>query len=276
MPDGKGIRCWGFFSEDGLWARCTRQELAGNLPDKKGFGHRLGGECRCGAIHGNGWVPPVPLLPKPLSGDNRAYARKLWEQGVEATGTLVGRYLEGRGITIPLPNSLRYHPELKHTETGSTYPGLLSAVTVFPTDDVVGIQRIYLQQDGSGKANVKPNKMSLGPTSGGAVQLAEAGEVLGLAEGVETALSVYQELRVPVWAVLGAGNFANVVLPSLPLASEVYLYIDGDDASRDAAADAGDRFVCEERKVVIVPAPDGKDFNDLLMEDVAHGYSRNK
>jgi hypothetical protein len=55
LPQGRGERCWGYRSDDGLYARCTREEFAGNLDREDASGayvHRLGGECRCGRTHG--------------------------------------------------------------------------------------------------------------------------------------------------------------------------------------------------------------------------------
>nr|WP_302849137.1 toprim domain-containing protein [Sphingobium sp. AS12] len=54
----------------------------------------------------------------------------------------------------------------------------------------------------------------LGRPGRGAVQLAAATTVLGLAEGVETALAAMRLHRIPVWATLGAERAAHVLLPS--------------------------------------------------------------
>lgn len=50
---GRGKRCYGFLSDDGQWAHCTREEYAGGLPKTLSdtFAHLLYGECRCGTIH---------------------------------------------------------------------------------------------------------------------------------------------------------------------------------------------------------------------------------
>ena len=58
-PRGRSTRCFGFRSEDGLYAHCTREEQAGALerhPESETYGHRLAGACRCGVQHG----PPAP------------------------------------------------------------------------------------------------------------------------------------------------------------------------------------------------------------------------
>jgi hypothetical protein len=52
---GNGERCYGFLSNDGEWARCTREEFAGDAPldERSGaYVHNLTGDCKCGARHG--------------------------------------------------------------------------------------------------------------------------------------------------------------------------------------------------------------------------------
>ena len=67
---GKGLRCVGFLSVDGKYARCTREEHAGGAPlDEKSsppaWIHKLTGECKCGETHGEDpsartkWPDPV-------------------------------------------------------------------------------------------------------------------------------------------------------------------------------------------------------------------------
>ena len=54
---GNGERCYGFLSEDELWAHCTREEHAGGLeqnPDSGTYAHKLMGDCRCGVRHDPG------------------------------------------------------------------------------------------------------------------------------------------------------------------------------------------------------------------------------
>jgi len=53
LPSGNGSRCYGFLSSDGAYAHCTREVLAGPLPEEDGgtYPHRLKGDCRCGQRH---------------------------------------------------------------------------------------------------------------------------------------------------------------------------------------------------------------------------------
>lgn len=53
-PRGAERRCFGFLSEDGLFAHCSREERAGTLKLSEGsqtYGHRRAGPCGCGAQH---------------------------------------------------------------------------------------------------------------------------------------------------------------------------------------------------------------------------------
>ena len=90
----------------------------------------------------------------------------------------------------------------------------------------IGIHRTYLAWDGTGKADKpltaeqtdlpapmeQPRKM-LGDTQGGAVRLFPIAPILGIAEGIETALSVTALFGVPCWAALSAGNLAAFQVP---------------------------------------------------------------
>jgi len=54
-PRGQGIRCCGFLSDDGEWARCSREEKAQSArfdEKSKCWVHKLKGDCQCGTQHG--------------------------------------------------------------------------------------------------------------------------------------------------------------------------------------------------------------------------------
>lgn len=53
-PRGQKVRCFGFLSNDGQWAHCSREEHAGEckyVPRSLTWCHRIGGKCRCGTEH---------------------------------------------------------------------------------------------------------------------------------------------------------------------------------------------------------------------------------
>ena len=115
----------------------------------------------------------------------------------------------------PCSNRLRY---AQLSEDGrswdhSFYEGLVAEI-VNSEGHRVSLHRTYL--DKGRKAPVKAVKKVLGKElSGCAVRLAETDEsgVLGLAEGIETALSASELFGVPVWSVVAAFNFRNFVPP---------------------------------------------------------------
>ena len=60
LSRGKGRRCYGYLSDDGLYAHCTMEEHSGHLDEKSGsktFAHILRGVCQCGQEHGATTAP---------------------------------------------------------------------------------------------------------------------------------------------------------------------------------------------------------------------------
>ena len=89
----------------------------------------------------------------------------IWNQTEPVSGTVVEIYLRNRGIELPLPDVLRFHPALKHP-TGAFLPTMVALITD-GNNQPVAIHRTFLATDGFGKAAVEPRKMMLGPCRGG-------------------------------------------------------------------------------------------------------------
>ena len=204
---------------------------------------------------------PAPERSNSQAARRQGMALAIWEAAQPAPGTLVERYLRARGIVMPPPASLRYSSALRHGYTGLNFPGLIAAVTD-DSGDIVAVHRTFLSADGTGKANVTQSKMCLGPLGDGAVALASAGPVLGLAEGVETALSAAQLFEIPVWAALGS-RMNRVSLPEQVL--EVQVFADNGEAGRKAADKAAEEFTQQGRRVALrFPPPEFGDWNDVI------------
>ena len=191
-----------------------------------------------------------------------------WRRAAPAIGSPVEKYLRGRGLQGPIPPTLRYISDLKHP-SGTYHPAMIAAVTRVPGCEVLAVHRAYLAPDGSGKADVDPARMSLGPIGGGAVRLAPSGGHLAVGEGIETTLSIMQATGIPAWAALSAGGIKALILPPLPLASVVTITADHDPTGLKAAHDAAERWTREGRRVRIALPPEGKDFNDVLRQVAA-------
>lgn len=197
--------------------------------------------------------------------ERRNGALAIWEAAITAQGTLVETYLAARGIRIPPPPSLRFHPGLKHP-TGGLWPAMVGLVANGADGTSLAIHRTFLAHDGSGKAPVDQAKMMLGPCSGGVVRLAEpiVGKPLFVGEGIETCLAAMQAGPYPTWAALSTSGLRSLILPN-DLRARIVILADGDDAGESAAQSCAQRWIKEGRRVCIARPPKGMDFNDLVM-----------
>ena len=194
-------------------------------------------------------------------------ALALWQVAKPGRGTLVETYLASRGLHLPPPNALRFHTGLKHP-SGGVWPAMLALVTRGYDGAPLAIHRTFLARDGAGKAAVEPSKMMLGPCRGGVVRLAEPGDVLMVAEGIETCLAAMLASGHPAWAALSTCGLRALDLPKNVL--DVIVLADGDDAGETAARDCAFRWKGEGRRVRIARPPQGMDFNDMLLGHAGH------
>lgn len=192
---------------------------------------------------------------------NTKFALDIWAASRGALGTPAELYLRSRAITIS-PPALRFHPRLKHS-SGAYLPAMVAIVTNAQTGEPMAIHRTYLDNLKSTKADIAPNKMMLGPTRGGVVRLANADEAVMVGEGIETCLSAMQATGQPTWAALSASGLRALELP--PQIKTVTILVDGDRAGAQAATHSARRWVLQRRHVRIARAPEGFDFNDLLV-----------
>ena len=190
-------------------------------------------------------------------------ARELWIQAAAAKGTLVDTYLQSRGIIAPIPPTLRFLSQARHSPSNQLLPAMIAAVTVWPERRPCAVHRTFLASDGSGKATVDTPRMSLGSCRRGAVRLAEATDHLMVGEGIETCMAAMQATGQPAWAALSTAGLRNLEIPEH--VKEVVVLADGDPPGEDAAQHAARRWVREGRRVRIARPPKGQDFNDVLL-----------
>lgn len=200
-----------------------------------------------------------------INADRRSlseYARELWHQAQVIEGTLAERYFRRhRGITVSLPPSLRFHPQVKVPRERRWLPALIAAAS--SGDRVVGaVQVTWLNPATAAKADIDPPRRTFGPLNQAAVRLGPATKSIGLAEGVETALSAAELHGVPTWATLGAARFERVQIP----AGIERIHIFGDaDAAGEAKAGGAARRLARDYLVSLHWPTEGKDFNDVLL-----------
>ena len=189
-------------------------------------------------------------------------ALAIWQSAMPAGGTQAQNYLVSRGLHLPPPPTLRFHPGLKHP-SGGIWPGMVALVTRGTDDMPLAIHRTFLAPGCGGKAPVDPQKMMLGPCRGGAVRLAAAGEVLMVGEGIETCLAAMQATGHPAWAALSTSGLRALDLPKD--VRDVIVLADGDDPGKAAARDCAWRWKRQGRRVRIARPHQGMDFNDMLL-----------
>ena len=214
------------------------------------------------------YTPPDPAIIAQRDREERAQAEKrarqawaVWQEAQPIGGTIAETYLRGRGITCDLPGTLRYHPSCWHA-SAKRFPAL---VALIEGADAFAVHRTYLRPDGTGKAAVDPAKAMLGTVAGGAVRLTEAQGPLVVAEGIETALSLASGLLgrpATIWAALSTSGMRGLRLPPTP--GRLTIATDGDGTGRAAGHDLAERAHALGCAVSLLPAPVGRDWNDIL------------
>jgi putative DNA primase/helicase len=246
---------WGALERAGLPVRASRREA---VERKRPSNHWPGRPPRAGEPSIRNTQPP-PAPKDRCKGEAPPFA--IWRRSRPAEGTPVETYLrEARGYTGPIPAVLRFAACRHPSDPGRWHALLLAAV--LHCGRMVAVHRTFLRQDGRGKADLEPDKMTLGPCKGGAVPLAPAEPVLAVAEGIETGLSFMLATAVPTWAALSAGGIRNLVLPEI--VREVVIAVDPDPVGLIAAREAARRWLAQGRSVCIARPPLKSDFNDLL------------
>lgn len=201
------------------------------------------------------------------------------------------RYLESRGITILPPSGLRYHPSLSYfdEEDGKEkgrFPGMVAMLSDGQGRPVT-LHRIYLTQDGCKAPVAFPKKTMPYPASvreltGAAVRLGPAEDLLGVAEGIETALAVTQATGMTCWATTSATLLSKVILPAQ--VKRVVVWADNDSSKEKAGQIAGTRLATRlveegmKARVQIPPPPPkgqkSRDWADVLFEQGKEGFPK--
>jgi hypothetical protein len=196
-------------------------------------------------------------------GDFSPNARRLWHSASAISDSPVERYLAQRGLQRA-SDQFRF---LERTPLGPRgavqfLPAMLAAVT---TDiGIIAVHRTFLDAVSGKLAGFERPKRALGSLGCGAVRLAPPVQGrLGLAEGIESALSAMQLFGIPCWATLGNERFGLVAIPES--VRELYLFIDNDAGGALAEERALKTYTAPNRLIHSrAPAAPGFDWNDEL------------
>ncbi|KNC94013.1 DUF7146 domain-containing protein [Trabulsiella odontotermitis] len=187
-------------------------------------------------------------------------------------GTTGADYLRGRGITRLPADAIRFNDRQRHA--GRIFQALYSLAT----DDKGEL--CYLHQtllDGDRKANIGDSakrlkslqeESYLDHARSVAIRMFPVSSTLGIAEGIETALSCYQIYSINTWATINSTFMKKFRVPAGVKHLVVFADMDEHSATGQAAA-----FECTHANLmakndlvsVSVRWPDHNDFNDMLM-----------
>ncbi|ODU62475.1 MAG: P-loop ATPase [Acetobacteraceae bacterium SCN 69-10] len=212
-------------------------------------------------------MPAPDTPPQQARPDHSREIARILEACQPLAATAAETYLRGRGLDLPDSPDLLFHPDLADFESKRGWCGVVSIVRDGAGERTGGIHRSYLLDDGSAKA--PPGKKMLGPVAGGSVRLTPLPEDgrIGVAEGIETALSAMRIFGVPTMAALSADGLRRWQWPAGT--THVTIFADAGDAGIQAAATLADRLNVVGIASSIQSPLHGDDFND----DLQHGAS---
>ena len=195
--------------------------------------------------------------PTETKSDPRKLLQNVWDGARKPEdGSPVSMYLINRvGCQWP-SNAIR--EGIQHTTMVAKITGA--------DDKPVNLHVTYLTKDGQ-KADITPNRKVL-PGSlpeGCAIRLAPAAGIMGVAEGIETAISASLMFDMPVWACVNANLLAKWIPPEI--AKVVYVFGDNDlnYTGQAAAYRLANRLSVQFKLGVEIRIPDlpGTDWNDI-------------
>lgn len=212
-----------------------------------------------------GVVLPNATRPERTEEDKRQALRRVWSESKPIQrGDEAERYLTGRGLRLyDLPESIRLHPGLRYQdgEHQGTYAAMLATVAA-PDGKALSIHRTYIQ-NGQKAPVAAPKKLMQGfPLAGAAIRLTPVSQVLGIAEGIETALAASELFEVPVWSCVSAQGVESFEPPAG--VEHVIVFADNDlnFAGQAAAYRAAHRLKLRGLEVEVVVPPAVGDWLD--------------
>lgn len=208
---------------------------------------------------------------------NRVYLSRLWNgAGALTESSPAGIYLDRRGLAVPNTDVLRFAPKLGYWDDGrvvGTFPAMLAAVTS-PDDELVAIHRTFLTPSGHKAPVSSPKKLTrtAGPMAGASIKIMKPaprpdGSLgIGIAEGLETALSAAALFDMPAWSAVSAHVLEGFTPPQE--VHSVYAFADNDlnQVGQRAVGILAQRLARAGLIVRVHIPPAVGDWNDVLLQ----------
>lgn len=199
----------------------------------------------------------------------RAMLRQVYAASVPVQkGDLVDKYLTSRGIhEMVYPSSLRFASSISDGE-GGMRPCMV-AMVVDVSGKPISLHRTFLEQNGRKALMQSPRKMMPGNLPDGAcIRLTEEPSPhIGVAEGIETAMSACNLFGFPVWPVVNAVMMEKWIAPEGVESVTVFGDMDANYRGHKAAYTLANKLSMKGLEVdVQFPDKVGIDWNDVLKE----------
>ena len=183
--------------------------------------------------------------------------------------------------------SIRFHPSLSYYDGDGNLVGRFPAIVCAikgPDGEIVTLHRTYLTETGKKAAVESPKKMMPIPdgkeVTGAAIRLGNPVDgVIGVTEGLETALSVIRVTKLPTWSLFNA-NIMETFMPP-PGVTNVLIWSDLDRSKRGEQSALVLRERLQDKGIgahiltprMPIPAlAKGVDWNDVLMSQGILGF----
>jgi putative DNA primase/helicase len=207
-----------------------------------------------------GQARPEPAPQRRTTAEARGAMNALWRSSRPVRiGDPVDRWFRSRAINIQVyPASLRHAESIPHGR--SAHPGML-AMLMTPDGKPAHLHKTLFTED----AGETPRLFAPGVIAdGAAVRLAACNNVLGLAEGIETAFAVMQLSGIPCWAALTAPLLEKFQPP--PEVRHLIIYADNDLNQRGQRAgwSLAAKLAINIKVDVTIPQESDTDWNDVL------------
>ena len=186
-------------------------------------------------------------------------------------------YLLSRGITLLPQKGIRFSFSEWEAEKKTYHTAMVSALTddrmkiryFHKTFLPIRVKKIFREE-----TLIPGNCPTCGKTQDEplSIKLFNCDATLGIAEGIETALSATQIYDVPTWATATAGYLRKFIAP--PAVNHLIIFADNDKNGTGLAAafECGNKNIMSNNnisKVTIKTPTEVKDFNDML-ETMSH------
>lgn len=195
------------------------------------------------------------------------------------------RYFQNRNILFRIPgaecqDSLRFHGALPYYDDDNKFVGNLPAIVCAirrVNGELVTLHRIYITHAGKKAPVGTARKMMSIPegmeVKGAAIQLGIPKGVLGVGEGLETALSAYRATQIPTWPTVNAMLMGFLEVPESVHTVLIWADKDKSGTGERSAAVLQSKLIARGLKayVLMPPIPRGHNVKSIDWNDVLCG-----